>query len=77
MMLELAEPWPVHTPKGTALAKVIIDYGLEHDLMYVCIIDETGEFWTFRNSQIRAQENLTYGREYLKERGALKPLSTY
>lgn len=62
MLLQLNPPIPVDTPKGKALAHCLIDYGIEHDLMWVCFIDSTGECWTFPNPQIRAQKNMTYGR---------------
>ena len=53
---------PLTTPKGKGLAHMVINYGIEHELCWVVFIDETGECWTYRNSEIRAQKNLTYGR---------------
>jgi hypothetical protein len=41
---------------------VLIDYGPDYDLMWVVFQDATGECWTFRNSDIRSQENITLGR---------------
>lgn len=61
-MVQLDPPIPVNTPKGPALAHVLIDYGLENSLCWVCFQDETGECWTWPNSKIRAQKNITYGR---------------
>ena len=61
-MLQLDPPIPVVTPRGKALAQVLIDYGAEHDLIYVCFQDD-GEVWCWRNQDIRAQVNITYGRE--------------
>jgi len=62
MILQLNPPFPLTTPKGNALAHFIIDYGCEHNLMWVCFIDETGECWTYPNFLIRAQKNITMGR---------------
>lgn len=44
------------------MAHFLIDYGLEHDLYWVCFQDDTGECWTWNNKDIRAQENITAGR---------------
>jgi len=60
-MLQLNPPLPVITPDGKALAHVLIDYGPEHDLLWVCF-QEDGECWTWRNQDIRAERNITYGR---------------
>ena len=60
-MLQLNPPLPVVTPNGKALAHVLIDYGPEHDLLWVCF-QEDGECWTWRNQDIRAERNITYGR---------------
>jgi hypothetical protein len=62
MILQLNPPLPMTTPKGKALAHLVIDYGPEHDLMWVCIIDATGECWTYANPEIRFQKNITMGR---------------
>jgi hypothetical protein len=55
-------PLPLQTPKGKAMAHFIIDYGIEHDLHWVCFQDTTGECWTWNNKEIRLQENITAGR---------------
>ena len=61
MMLQLDPPLPLDTPKGSALAHVLIDYGPEADLIWVCFQDN-GECWSWRNSEVRAQRNITMGR---------------
>ena len=61
MMLQLNPPIPVWTPKGRALAQILIDYGAEHHLLWVCFQDD-GECWTWENPQIRAETNLTFQR---------------
>lgn len=61
-MIQLNPPLPISTPKGPALAHFLIDYGPEHDLIWVVFQDETGECWSWRNPEIRAQKNITIGR---------------
>ena len=50
------------TPLGKGLAHVLIDYTIEDDLYWVVFLDNTGECWTFANPDIRAQKNISYGR---------------
>ena len=64
-MLQLNPALPVVTPNGKALAHVIIDYGPEHDLLWVCF-QEDGEIWTYRNQDVRADTNITFGRKARK-----------
>ena len=61
-MIQLNPPLPIVTPKGKALAHVIIDYGPEHDLVWVCFQDDTGECWSWNNRDIKAQANITMNR---------------
>ena len=68
MMLQLNPPLPVSTPHGPALAHVLIDYGPEHNLFWVCFQDDNGECWTWANYDIRAQANITMGRQPPKGR---------
>ena len=60
---QLNPPLPLTTPKGSALAHLVIDYGPEHDLIWVCFQDDTGECWSWANPEIRAQKNVTMGRK--------------
>lgn len=62
MILQLNPPLPVLTPKGSGIAHLVIDYGVEHNLHWVVFIDATGECWTYTNPDIRAQKNVTLGR---------------
>ena len=68
-MLQLEPPIPLLTPKGPALAVVLLDYGAEHHLMWVCIQDATGEIWTWPNTKIRATANPTMGRPSVQPPG--------
>jgi hypothetical protein len=62
MLTQLNPPIPLTTPKGSALAHAIIDYGVEYHLMFVCIQDDTGEIWTWPNPVVRGVKNITMGR---------------
>lgn len=61
MLTQLATPIPLKTPKGKAWAVAIIDYGPQWDLQWVTFVHDTGECWTFRNSEIRQERNYTFG----------------
>jgi hypothetical protein len=45
-----------------AMGHVLIDYGYEHDIMFVCFVDETRECWTVTPKDARSQDNITAGR---------------
>ena len=68
---QLNPPLPVTTPQGPALAHLVIDYGPEHDLIWVCFQDKTGECWAWPNPKIRAPKNITMGRSYDEYKEAL------
>jgi len=61
MLTQLQSPIPLHTPKGKAWAVAIIDYGPHWDLQWVTFVHATGECWTFVNSDIRQEKNITFG----------------
>jgi len=61
-MIRIDPPLPLDTPKGKSMAHFLIDYGMEHHLLWVCFQDDTGECWTWSNHQIRLQTNPTMGR---------------
>ncbi len=58
-MTRIDPPFPLVTPKGKAMAHFVIDYGYEHDLMWVCFQDDSRECWTWRNSDVLLGDNLT------------------
>ena len=62
MILQLNPPIPIVTPHGKGLAHLVIDYGIEHDLIWVVFQDDDGQCWSWRNQDIRAQSNVTIGR---------------
>lgn len=62
MLTQLNPPLPLLTPKGKAWAHLVIDYGPEADLMWVCFQDDDGACWTWPNRDVRIQPNITLGR---------------
>lgn len=63
MFTQLTTPIPVHViDKGPGLAFAVIDYGVEHNLIWVTALDENGEIWCAPNPKIRVAENWTMGR---------------
>ena len=54
---------PLHVlGKGDGYAIGMIDYGQEHNLIWVTAIDETGEIWCAPNHKVRLGKNWTMGR---------------
>lgn len=70
MILQLNPQIPVITPRGKGAAIGWIDYSAEHDIMWIVFQDDTNECWTWRNKDIRAQQNLTAGRGMFPESAA-------
>lgn len=48
--------------KGAGYALALIDYGQEHNLIWVTAINETGEVWCAPNPKVRVTANWTMGR---------------
>jgi len=53
---------PMATSKGDGLAFAVIDYGIEHDLLWVVALDDSGEIWCVPNSEVRVAANWSIGR---------------
>jgi hypothetical protein len=62
-MIQLNPTLPLETPRGKEFAHFVIDYSQEHDLLWIVFLDDSGECWTFQNSEIRIQKNLSIGRK--------------
>ena len=62
MITQLNPPLALDTVKGQGWAHFVIDYGPEHDLMWVVFMDKDGACWTVPNPEVRLQFNLTMGR---------------
>lgn len=63
MFTQLNPPLPLHVlGKGDGLAFGMIDYGPEHDLIWVTAIDATSEIWCAPNPKVRMLRNWTMGR---------------
>ena len=48
--------------KGKGLAFAVIDYGEEHNLIWVVALDDSGEIWCSPNPKVRMRPNWTMGR---------------
>lgn len=60
---QLDPPIPLEVvDKGKGFAIGMIDYGPEHNLIWVTAIDATGEIWCAPNPLVRMQQNWTLGR---------------
>lgn len=64
MFTQLDPPIPLHVlGRGDGYAFAVIDYGQEHNLIWVTAIDDTGEIWCAPNPEVRMQANWTMGRK--------------
>jgi hypothetical protein len=60
---QLNPPIPLHViGKGAGYAIAVIDYGQEHNLIWVTAINDTGEIWCAPNPKVRMGANWTMGR---------------
>jgi hypothetical protein len=60
---QLEPPLPLTViGKGDGFAFAVIDYGQEHNLMWVTGITATGEIWCAPNPTVRLQGNWSMGR---------------
>ena len=63
MFTQLNPPLPLHVlGKGDGIAIGMIDYGPEHNLIWVTALDASGELWCAPNPTVRFQKNWTLGR---------------
>jgi len=61
---QLEPPLPVHIEgKGKGFAFAVIDYGQEHNLIWVTGLSDSGEIWCAPNPLVRLQNNWTVGRQ--------------
>lgn len=63
MLTQLDPPIPLHVlGRGDGYALAVIDYGPEHNLLWVTAITDSGEIWCAPNPQVRMQSNWSLGR---------------
>mgnify|MGYP003383703740 CR=1 FL=1 len=63
MFTQLNPPLPVIIDeKGPGYAIAVIDYGQEHNLIWVAALNATGEIWCAPNPKVRMQVNWTMNR---------------
>ena len=66
MFTQLNPPIPLHVlTKGDGYAIGMIDYGQEHNLIWVTGLSESGEIWCAPNPLVRLEANWTMGRQGL------------
>jgi hypothetical protein len=71
MLVQLNPAIPLHViDKGDGFAIAVIDYGQEHNLIWVTAITKTGEIWCAPNSTVRLLPNWTMGRARKPEHSA-------
>jgi len=58
---------PLRSDKASGECIAVIDYSIEHDLMWVIIDDTTGQVWTVPNKDVRAYANYSAGRNLKPE----------
>lgn len=63
MFTQLNPPMPVHVEdRGDGYAVAVIDYGQEHNLIWVTALSANGELWCAPNPKVRLHRNWTMGR---------------
>ena len=63
MFTQLNPTIPLHVlGKGDGYAIGMIDYGQEHNLIWVTALDSSGEIWCAPNHSVRLGRNWTMGR---------------
>ena len=62
-LTQLNPPIWLQTPKGKGLAHAVIDYGPDHDLLWVVFTKPTGECWCVANKDVRYDQNWSLGFE--------------
>jgi len=63
MFVQLNPPLPVTIEEnGQGYAIAVIDYGQEHNLIWVTALNATGEIWCAPNPKVRVQANWTMNR---------------
>ena len=60
-MLRLDPPIELDVPQGRAWAHFIVDYSQDTDIVWGCVIRETGEWWWVRNKEVRSVPCRTWG----------------
>jgi hypothetical protein len=63
MFTQLNPAMPVTVEgKGAGYAIAVIDYGQEHNLIWVVALNDSGEIWCSPNPKVRLSRNWTMGR---------------
>ena len=68
-VIRLQPPIWLHTPKGEARAHFLIIVDEDDDDEWKCLQQETGEWWTWKNTDVRGMKNVTLGRTTISKIG--------
>lgn len=72
---QLQTPLPMTVEgKGSGQALAVIDYGPEHNLLWVVALDDSGEIWCAPNPKVRMQSNWSMGRSLKTASGKIESL---
>jgi hypothetical protein len=58
---EIQQVMWLDTPNGEALAKFLVDRGVDADNEWICVVNETGEIWSFLNADVRVSKEIHPG----------------
>lgn len=73
MITQLDPPLHMQTPKGPGWAHMVVDYGPEHDLIWVVFMDADGACWSVPNPDVKLSYNWTMGRRSPADKAAETP----
>jgi len=59
MIIQLQPQIRMHTPKGLGYANFLVERGMDFDNEWIVFLDN-GEIWSFLNSKVRVENNITY-----------------
>lgn len=59
IIYEPREHLEVETPKGRGRIWLVTEYGSEMEKVFTVIINDTMEFWEFKNNQVKGRPNCT------------------
>lgn len=62
---QLNPPIPLTTPRGDMIAHFLIDNGMEDYYYFFGAMQDSGEWWCYDNSQVRAWVNHTLRRPHI------------
>ena len=74
MILQLNPPLPMVCPKGSGWAHFLLCESIEHNAIWVIFLDDTNEIWFYENPHVRADKNITLGRDKFSNKELINKL---